>query len=1089
MHGDVEQERGPDRSLRARGAETPTPEVDRSEGGGAPVRRTPDRRPVPPVAIGALARAAGNRAVISRITDEALEARALAPVTDDRTLFERGTAGAGEPGPLKDIASWATFTEAERMRALSVLHNQAWAGPLDEACMERIWSSFGDIAAVAARNIGVWEACIARGAELADLPALASVRSAFEDDVKATARNYLRTNRTDIQHQLEDIGATGTSVTPERRREQDDELEFLQRVLQLLDDARKAGDGLRRIPVGYDTRLAPAGDEAYEYEEVCHFDPERRPQRGAAGEAGFGDWDAVKTAWDMDRSAIVELTRLSPMAYVAMREDSAGTIASATPADARRLIGEQLRETLWNIELTLPKIDDGDLDWRDLRPIHQQLYGGMRAGRTDWSNRFYRSIAEDTIGDHEGMETLLAIGRGTLAAAMFVVAELGTAGAATPFLFAGAGAISAWQAGASWEQWWDLSRAADASASPDAELVGSGQATQALITAALDSVFAVIDAFPAVRGAMAFGPQRAIRAAAREARGLGELARIGAGELHAGAELSAAVRRGFTEMGVARTLERSGTTPERMLELVGAESEEGLQIAAYQRALAGAGTDGASGLARSLTAKLEQIRVGTLAGEEANAAASEALLSLGPLETLRKSGGWNRLSAVLGNEAEAGKRLTAWRQGLFGDLERWADAGGLDRAGLSEFPGRWSGKDLPREPVIEATGSSGAFKNDLDISTHGINAAANRDSARRFLAERAGCSPAELSTLLKNDFFTSASRMHVYDELPAALRDRVREVQASRQQTLILNNELQHAVADGDAALAAQIRERMGALGVPEERVTIMSRADAEAMSHEVDELQRRMILAYDNPTEQMRLAGEIGDRQAMINAAEEGGYYSSGGTRRYVTERNDINDRIAAGGSSGLSASERISSVVDQVPKIQHAVEELHAARSGTPNLGEISDAIRSIGKYGERMTEAGFPSRLTGDADALAALFRELKAEADRGITLTRLDGAIADASYLLGELDGQIGGVLRQLQAEARLAYDPQVVSSLSTALLVRARVLRFSATVRSSIALVARTYDATRTTSDESVAPSGDYTPLAMSGGVPPNESIP
>ncbi len=989
--------------------------------------------------------------------------------SSDRDLFDQGIRDR-DPAPLKSIGSWGGFNEAEKMQALNILHNQGWAGPLDEAAMETIWGSFGEsLPAVASRNIGVWEACIARGAELADLPAVARFRTTFETDVKALAKGYMARNLVAIEEEIGNLGAESTAGTADQQRDRDERLQFIQDLMKEVDKAKEAADALKRIPVGYHVRQVKGGLEYHEVKTRALFDPAKAPEEGAGGTPGFADYAAVKGHWDRIQAVINAYAAMSPAVHTALRDGTTSQIANASPDEARTMISEGLRTTEVKIKETQPKIDTGDLDWRDLKPIHAQLFGGQGApSGTNWGDRFYKSVAEDVIGDHEGMETLLAVGAGILAGALFVIAEIASGGLATFCLIGGVG-VGVGQAARSWEQWEDLNTAAKASASPDTEIVTQGQADSALITAIVDTVFAFIDMFPMAKGVGRVWSERAMKAAVAEARGLEGLAKIARGAAGMTPEAtSAALTRGVVEIGVPETLRRSGKTAEEVLAVVGRDSDAGKRILEYQRVLAGAGSAGVRGAQRTAGEQLAKIASGELTGDAAETAAREALSMLGPTETIKKAGGWTRLSSVLGNGSATGQQLTQWRRAMYDDLVRWAEAGGLDRAGLSEG-----------EKVIEATGSSGSFKNDLDISTHGTKAAENRDAARRYLASRAGCGPTELFNVLKNDFFTSAARMHAYDQVvPEALRDSIRTRQAALQQQLVMNSQLQAAVKEGDNAMAAQLRAQMSAAGIPERPVTLLSKSEAETLSREVDGLQQQLIDACSagDVAAQQRVANQIVERQAMVNVAEEGGYFTSGGTRRFVTERGA---REAPGSTvAAMPASERLSAVIDQIPKLEHASQELHAARA-TGDLGELAEAIRSVGKYGQRMSEVGFAGPAPSEFASLAGEFAQLKKAADAGIETGDVAARVADAQRLLERVGTQSRSVLEMLRSEAGLAHDLVSMEAVSKAMQTHARYLQFQSRFRQALLRIPQS--GVRVGTQGSMPRGGDG---PTSGGEPP-----
>lgn len=1026
---------------RARPTAEPAPARTARTAGRSPEGAPPVLDPAAPAdmaaaMVGRVQRLAGNQAAgtfVARITDEQLAAPLERAAETDRSRYDRAIT-LDDVGPLKDIMSWGSFSQPERIRALSMLSNQGWAGPLDESAMERIWDSFGaGIQGVAEANFALWEGCIARGAELHSIGAVAALRTRFENDTKQRARDYMARNLTSVHGEIEAMGLEASAPNEAVRNDQDDRLAFVQQILVEVGRAQQFAAGLREIPVGYDTIPNYSDMPSFGPDEVVsRFDPNTQPTR-ASTEPGFSSWDAVKTNWDRVQAVLTGYSAMSPTVHLAIRDNRVDALAQASPQQARTEMATQLRETETKIRETQPKIDSGDLDWRDLQPIHGQLYAEQ--------GRFYRTIGQGVIGDHEGMQTLLAIGGGVLSGALFVVAEIASGGLATVALVGGV-ATSASMAARSWEQWEDLAVAARASTSPETALVSQGQADAALVAAILDTVFAFLDGFQSVGRGRALFAERGVTRAAQERMGAAALAEIGRGALPPNA--AEVLARGIGEVGVPEAMRLSGKSAEELLTAVGRDSAAGRQVLAYQELLAREGVEaGASGagaaVSRSVGQRVALIASGKLQGAAAEAAARDGLAALGPKGLLDQAGGWTMLSSVLGNESETGKALVAWREVLYGDLLNWAP-NGLRREGIAEG-----------QPLLEATGSRGSFKNDLDISTYGTFAAENRDRARLFLAERAGTGPGGLNRLLKNDFFTDAARMRAFTEVvPDALREDIARRTAASQQVMVMNSQLQMAQQAGDEAAVAALRAQMDAAGIPVRRVSVMNATQANALSHEVDALQQQLVEACrsGDTAAQARVAESIVERQSMINAAEEGGYFTSGGTRRYVTERGLYEPPGGIGPlGAPMSAVDRMSSVIDQIPKIRHAVEELHHA----VNPGQLADAFRSIGKYGRRMAEVGFEGPAEGVFADLVTRFESIKVRADRGV----VDAAIrADAEAALAAVTQQSTSLLTALRQEANLAHSASAIEAMSAQMANHARWLAYRSTIARVLSGVGR-----------------------------------
>lgn len=407
-------------------------------------------------------------------------------------------------------------TREARLDEIREILTNWWVGPLNETRLESIWNSFGaQVFEVAAANLDLWNQCIQRGAELNDIAAVDAAKEAFRSDTRQIARNYLNLNEQYILAEMEAAGlAEGICLVP--TEEQDDRLAELQEIATEVISAQQAQSELRGIEVGTNFLYIPQTDSTLEM--PAYFDPQRQPDMPSRH--AQRSWRDVKEHYDNMAQVISGFANRYPAIYSVLQQGSdeaMATLAAGGPQEARSVISEAFGESLRNIRATRPKIG-GDLDDRDLKPIHDQLFSGAQSGISgiDWSNDLYKGVAEEMLADHERAEFWISLGLGTLAAAAFVVVELATAGSATFFIAAGVGlGATGLQVGRSWEQYEDLATAADTEVSAEMQLVSQGQADSALVTALVDSAFAFIDVVgPAarlVRGAGAAG-----RAVARE---------------------------------------------------------------------------------------------------------------------------------------------------------------------------------------------------------------------------------------------------------------------------------------------------------------------------------------------------------------------------------------------------------------------------------------------------------------------------------------------------------------------------------------------------------------------------------------------
>jgi hypothetical protein len=957
---------------------------------------------------------------------------------------------------IKAVHDFSSATSAQRVEFIGILVNQGWVGPMDEYALERLWNSFGDgIVDVVTNSSDLWNLCVEAGMDPSNVPALNALRTAFENDVKALARAYMQRNLEFADQEMAKLGVNGQgSESPTAATEQAIALEEVQELARGAEELLKAKDQMLTMHVGYKTVMDPRAGGATT-KVLFDPDPMKKP---TSTEASFFQretnppavhtWDQVKEQWDAADASLAGIGAKNPTVFAAIasgREEVHG-LGSENPQQAKQTASRVLTTLRANIVATIPKLDTGDLDWRDLQPIHQQLYGGRVApSGTPWNEQVPKSIGEDVIGDHESTQFWISLGLGTAAAALFIVAEIATGGLATAALLGGL-AVSGGQAVASWENYEDLSTAAAGTASEETRLVSQGQVDAALIQAVLDTIFAALDFGQAVRVG------RGIAAGMRMEAALaanGAEAALEAGMRAGGPEAAAAIERSIAELGAEATARKTGKTVDELLALLPAASPARARLIEARQlieAAAAAGTEaGAAGTRVAMAAgnAAEEawkngralgelvrdvpgaIGAGTISREFGDKIVSEAIESLGPAEALKRAGGWRSLQQALTNESAAGRKLMQWRNSVFSDLERYVT------------------RDL--EGQIQRTGTSVDFSNDIDMSFIGPNASEVRDAASQYLARRLGVdnSPQAFDRLMMAGLFTDPRRMHAYDGLPGAMRDAIARTQAAKQEQLIWNRRLWEAAQHNDENLARQIRTEMSGMGIPEFAYRPLSEGDIGRLARRIDSLHGELETAVRNgdAAAQARLAEEIGDSQALINAAEGGGYFSGGGVRRYVSERPGETPfpRLEGGAGQVIPRAERITAIIDQLPKLDHGMLQLAGSTE------EVVAGIRSIGKYGKRLFEVTGDAGLFHDGiwEALATRCTALKRAADAGAsTMSHAEAAAlaAEARSAFAELTSKSSEALAQLRAGANIPNVGNAMEAIQNMTIAHTRLLR-------------------------------------------------
>jgi hypothetical protein len=343
-----------------------------------------------------------------------------------------------------------------------------------------------------------------------------SLKQRFESDVKQVAIDYLWLNRDYVLKEMKDLGLeVGVVPVSSPTAEQASAMEDRQRAAEMAADLMNARRGLRALLVGHDVdRPMDYGGMTYAGGTmVAHFDPDHKPDYPPNPDDKMASWEIVKVVDNKLVAALSALTARYPAIFALATESpgAAETAATATPEQARAIVANSLTGLFARIEQTVPKIMSDDLDYRDLTPIHAQLFSGKPSpSGVKWDESFAKWAAKDVLSDYEAKAFWISLGLTTLAAAAFIVAELATAGTATFFIAAGvAVAASATQAGISWERYLDLAGAADTSITPETSIVSHGQVDQALFTAIMDTAFALMDAYGVVSKALSRGARLA----------------------------------------------------------------------------------------------------------------------------------------------------------------------------------------------------------------------------------------------------------------------------------------------------------------------------------------------------------------------------------------------------------------------------------------------------------------------------------------------------------------------------------------------------------------------------------------------------
>jgi hypothetical protein len=533
----------------------------------------PRRNPLTPRRMLALQRSVGNRVVADILTPKAKSpSRAAAVVQrdgwtnpvfslkDDPTLIADGLNGDVEA--IKHISHYDSAIDAAKLGLIRVLLANGGVWGRNAYALEGLWGAFGDrLPTVAGANIELWKQSVAADRDLRTLPAVANVPKTFIADVASTARKYLKDNEETVNKEVGELGGDekdqpkGES-TPESRTKVAD----LQEGAKRLTRAREAMLGLEMLQVGTEITGEGGVDETQPltFKQVFMDGGPPGPEtNGGKKKYDVARFQEIMPNYAMAQAAVngilTKYPSLMGLEGGGADPQAAAALSTSDPDGARTSVLAALHRTRDHIADTRDRLD-GDLPY-ELKPIHDQLMSGKLKTTTDWSNPFYKSIAEATVLAYEARQFWVDLGLSTLAAAAFVVAEIATGGMASFFVGFAVG-IGVGQAAEKWQKAQALSNAAQSSLDPNAQLVASGQAEAAGVDALLSTVFAFIDIKMAAGAFAKIGK-------------LAELAKVGEMTVEKSKPL---IEKAITEYGVEATAKSTGKSAAELLEIVGKDS-------------------------------------------------------------------------------------------------------------------------------------------------------------------------------------------------------------------------------------------------------------------------------------------------------------------------------------------------------------------------------------------------------------------------------------------------------------------------------------------------------------------------------------
>jgi hypothetical protein len=357
---------------------------------------------------------------------------------------------------------------------------------------------------------------------------ISSLKVNFKTDVKQVAFGYLVRNEKYAQTELSNFGLTDArnnlfftnliSNSPVSN-EQTAKLQEIKKLASTARHLQNSMDEMLKVKVGFDLNA---------------FDPNSPPIHDIKiGEQSA--WEMTKDYWDLARIMLSKIANSSPVIFATLKDPNRlEEIAKADPTkDQKLLLGiiqKLMGSILTSIEKARTKIDSDDLDYRDLKPIHAQLFGGLKSNTgTEWNQPLNQWAAKEDIKDHKQAEYLEQLGLEIAAFAALLVADLATFGGATFLLAAGAGLGASWMKKQLAEEKYEgLAAASKSQVKDDTGLVNREQVTSAEAEAKSAKIdfFLSVAMLGAGRLAEAFKELRAAKEL-KESRAAGQLAESG----------------------------------------------------------------------------------------------------------------------------------------------------------------------------------------------------------------------------------------------------------------------------------------------------------------------------------------------------------------------------------------------------------------------------------------------------------------------------------------------------------------------------------------------------------------------------------
>lgn len=382
----------------------------------------------------------------------------------------------------------------------------------EEIAIDNLWNSFGwdrmAELAVVPGNRELWRKSLAESEQLSDRVLKPTVEK-FRWDVVAIARSYLDQNKEEVRIEGQRIGVDVTGRGgADPAKEQRGYVSQLMKMVPMLVKLRADREELLNLNVGYNTSgqgRSAAGMVPAPYR------PGKEPTFPPSGkeQPPMPTYARINSRYEEATSVIAAFANLYPSIYALMQQNRLEEVASAkNAAAATKVIGETLAKTHQTIITADRMLKEGDgqegeeIQYYDLVPLHTKLFDGSEKGRRPWNEPFWSGLARTDLNGKAARDFWTGLGVGLVTAAALIAAPL-TGGATAAILIGGSLAVGTAQAAASWEKYANLSTAANATVRDELALVSQGQVDEALISAIMDTIAVVLDAYGAKAGTAA----------------------------------------------------------------------------------------------------------------------------------------------------------------------------------------------------------------------------------------------------------------------------------------------------------------------------------------------------------------------------------------------------------------------------------------------------------------------------------------------------------------------------------------------------------------------------------------------------------